>query len=193
MSEENVNAHNPSVSDAPAKAEVKADLVKEEKPAPKVMDKSNAELADENHKFLKEVMSKKAKIQEIGEENAQLKTQLETIRTSELEQQGKWEQLYKSEKERAEKLESGILERENKMKDIYKVNAVSEHLKFKNPEYKAFIKRDAIELDDRHMATEDTLLAEIERIKQVHPELLDNRPKGHLPCCSNSLVRIVSS
>ena len=126
-------------------------------------------------------MAKKAKLQEMADENSLLQQQLEHIRKTELEKQGEWQQLYEQEKERANLLESGIQEREQKMVDIHKMHAVSEKISFKKPEYRTFIDKNAIVMDEHGKIESDSLQAEIDRVKQFHAELLDKDVKSNLP------------
>ena len=140
-----------------------------------------AELGEEKHKLLKEVMSKKAKLAEMADENSMLQQQLEQIRKTELEKQGEWQQLYEQEKERANLLETGIQEREQKMVDIHKMHAVSEKISFKKPEYRTFIDKNSIVMDEHGKIDSESLTAEIDRVKQFHAELLDKDIKSNLP------------
>ena len=140
-----------------------------------------AELGEEKHKLLKEVMTKKAKLQEMADENDRLQKALEEIRKTELEKQGEWQQLYEQEKERANILETGILEREQKMLDVHKMHAVTEHLRFKKPEYMTFIDKKSIVMDEHGKIETDSLQAEVDRVKQFHAELLDSDRKSNLP------------
>ena len=140
-----------------------------------------AELGEEKHKLLKEVMAKKARLAEMADENSMLQKQLEQIRKTELEKQGEWQQLYEQEKERANILESGIEEREQKMVDIHKMHAVSEKISFKKPEYRTFIDKNSIVMDEHGKIDNESLSAEIDRVKQFHAELLDKDIKSHLP------------
>ena len=176
------------------KVEPKAELKAEAKLEPKVETKETdetkmadykkstvAELGEEKHKLLKEVMAKKAKLQEMADENATLQQQLEQIRKTELEKQGEWQQLYEQEKERANLLETGIQEREQKMTDIHKMHAVSEKISFKKPEYRTFIDKNSIVMDEHGKIDNESLNAEIDRVKQFHAELLDKDMKSNLP------------
>ena len=188
MSEENkVENVEPKVEE---KVETKVEAKKEPKAESKTMDEAElrdykkstvAELGEEKHKLLKEVMAKKAKLQEMADENASLAQQLEQIRKTELEKQGEWQQLYEQEKERANLLEDGVKEREQKMLDIHKLHAVSEHLRFRKPEYKTFIDKNSIIMDEHGKIDTDSLSAEVERVKQFHSELLDKDVKSILP------------
>ena len=147
----------------------------------KPSNKSVAQLEDENHKLLKESMGRKATIQELKAEKAELETNLEKVRTEELAQQGKWEQLYKEANSKAEEMEKAVEDREQRLLDNHKLHAVTEKLRFKKPEYKAFVDRNAIQLDEKGNVDVDSLDKEVERLRQSHNELLDNKPVGQLP------------
>ena len=140
-----------------------------------------AELGEEKHKLLKEVMDKKAKLQKLADDNASLTEQLEQIRKTELEKQGEWQQLYEQEKERANILETGIVEREQKMVEIHKMHAVAEQISFRKPEYRTFIDKAAIVMDENGKIDNESLSAEIDRVKQFHSELINKDVKSNLP------------
>ena len=140
-----------------------------------------AELGEEKHKLLKEVMDKKARLQKLADDNASLTEQLEQIRKTELEKQGEWQQLYEQEKERANILETGIVEREQKMVEIHKMHAVAERISFRKPEYRTFIDKAAIVMDENGKIDSDSLNAEVDRVKQFHAELIDKDVKSNLP------------
>ena len=181
MSEENKTEPTEKV-ETEVKTEPKAESKKVDEADLKDYKKSTvAELGEEKHKLLKEVMAKKARLQEMADENATLQSQLEQIRKTELEKQGEWQQLYEQEKERANILETGIQEREQKMLDIHKMHAVSEHLRFRKPEYKTFIDKNAIVMDEHGKIDGESLTAEVDRVKQFHSELLDKDVKSQLP------------
>ena len=187
MSEENKLENAEQIE---PKAEPKAEVKLEPKVESKELDETKmadykkstvAELGEEKHKLLKEVMAKKAKLAEMADENSMLQKQLEQIRKTELEKQGEWQQLYEQEKERANLLETGIEERERKMVDIHKMHAVSEKISFKKPEYRTFIDKNSIVMDEHGKIDNESLTAEIDRVKQFHAELLDKDIKSQLP------------
>ena len=182
MSEENKVEEKEIKTEEIKDAEPKAESKKVDEAEMKDYKKSTvAELGEEKHKLLKEVMDKKARLAKMAEENTALQTQLEQIRKTELEKQGEWQQLYEQEKERANLLESGIEERELKMVDIHKMHAVSEKISFKKPEYRTFIDKNAIVMDEHGKIDHESLTAEIDRVKQFHAELLDKDIKSQLP------------
>ena len=177
-----IKANEEMVVEAVAKSEPKAESKKLDEAELRDYKKSTvAELGEEKHKLLKEVMDKKARLAKMAEENASLSEQLEQIRKTELEKQGEWQQLYEQEKERANLLETGIVEREQKMVDIHKMHAVAEKISFRKPEYRTFIDKKAIVLDENGKIDNESLNAEVERVKQFHSELINKDIKSNLP------------
>ena len=194
MSEENKPEEKaePTNVEAKANGEMIEKIAAEKAPKvePKKLDEAElrdyrkstvAELGEEKHKLLKEVMDKKARLQKLADDNASLTEQLEQIRKTELEKQGEWQQLYEQEKERANILETGIVEREQKMVEIHKMHAVAERISFRKPEYRTFIDKAAIVMDENGKIDSDSLNAEVDRVKQFHAELIDKDVKSNLP------------
>lgn len=112
----------------------------------------------------------------------QLQSEKEVIEREALVKKEQWKELY--EKERVAK-ESAVKELENKSQqfvDSSKINAVVQRLGgFKKDDYAKFINASNIEVTEQGTLDETSLSAEVDRIRQLYPELLKASPSAVLP------------
>ncbi len=140
-----------------------------------VSKKAYKEVSQDMHKYKSELQSTKAKL-------AEIEAIQEAKEQERLEEQGKWEELYKKSQEQFKTLQSEREQEKSKFVDYHKKNSVLQKIGgFKRDEYNNFINVKDIQMNEDGSIDENSLTAEVDRIKQEYPELLKATPSVKLP------------
>lgn len=140
-----------------------------------VSKKAYQEVSTDMHKYKSELNETKAKLNEL------LSIQ-EAKEKEALEEQGRWEELYKKAQDQLTTLQSERDQERNKFVEYHKRNSVLQKLGgFKRDEYNKFVDIENIKLRDDGSIDEDSISAEIDRIKQNYPELIKSSSPASLP------------
>lgn len=159
---------------AEAEAKAKLEASKNEDPA-----KLKAALED----FKTDMFKYKDQLKETQQELTRIKEEKAAKERDQLEKNQEWKTLYEKEKEQRVKLNNELTEKSDKFVKSSKINAVVQKLGgFKKDSYSKFIDADKVLTDpDTGQIIEDSLLAEVDRVKQNYPELLKNIKNVTLP------------
>ena len=137
--------------------------------------KSYEEVRSDMHKY-------KSELKKIQAQLSQREADDKAREKAALEEKQEWEKLYKAEKEEKEKILQAKNQSETKVQQTIKKAAVIQALGgFKNPTYASFIDTEAIKLDENGNVDSETLQAEVDRVRQTHPELLKSFKSSDLP------------
>ena len=162
----------------PMNQDKEKDLVEQEQESQKeqyVSKKAYQEVSSDMHKYKQELKEKEAKLNEL------LAIQ-EAKEKEALEEQGRWEELYKQSQEKLTTLQSERDQERNKFIDYHKRNSVLQKLGgFKRDEYNKFVNIENIELREDGSIDEDSIASEIDRIRQNYPELIKSNSPTSLP------------
>ncbi len=140
-----------------------------------VSKKAYQEVSSDMHKYKSELAETRARL-------AEMESIQEAKEKEALEQQGKWEELYKKSQEKFQTLQAEREQEKSQFVDYHKKNSVLSKLGgFKRDEYNKFIDVKSIQMNEDGSINEDTLTAEIDRIRQEYPELLKAQPSVKLP------------
>lgn len=140
-----------------------------------VSKKAYSEVTTDMHKY-------KSKLKETEALLNQLKAEKEAQEIEEKKAKQEWELLYKSEAQKREQLERERTEEKSKFLDYHKKQALISKLGgFKKDEYACFVNVNSIQLDDSGNIVEDTLEAEVNRIRQNYSDLLKTQTSVTLP------------
>lgn len=135
-----------------------------------VSKKAYSDVTSDMHKY-------KGKLKDTEAALNQLVAEKEASAREQLAEQGKWEELYTKNQQELEALKVSRVEESNKFIDYHKRNTVLSLTEgFKKDEYNKFINTDSIQMDDNGAIDQESLQAEVDRIKQEYPELLKNSP-----------------
>lgn len=153
------------------KEEKKIEEVKEEF----VSKKAYGEVSSDMHRYKAELKDTKAML-------SQLRADADSAKNEKLAEEGKWEDLYKNQSTKMEKLEAERTKEQNDVVNFHKKNSVLNSIGgFKNDEYNTFIKSDNINVNEDGSLDRVSLDAEIDRIRQTYPELLKSGTSQKLP------------
>tara|TARA_B100001971_G_C18266422_1_gene593066 strand:+ start:2456 stop:3079 length:624 start_codon:yes stop_codon:yes gene_type:complete len=162
----------------PMNQDKEKDLVEQEQESQEeqyVSKKAYQEVSSDMHKYKQELKEKEAKLNEL------LAIQ-EAKEKEALEEQGRWEELYKQSQEKLTTLQSERDQERNKFIDYHKRNSVLQKLGgFKRDEYNKFVNIENIELREDGSIDEDSIASEIDRIRQNYPELIKSNSPTSLP------------
>ena len=140
-----------------------------------VSKKAYQEVSTDMHKYKSELNETKAKLNEL------LSIQ-EAKEKEALEEQGRWEELYKQAQDKLTTLQSERDQERNRFVEYHKRNSVLQKLGgFKRDEYNKFVDIENVKLRDDGSIDEDSISAEIDRIKQNYPELIKTSSPTSLP------------
>lgn len=137
--------------------------------------KAYSEVTQDMHKY-------KSKLKETEAILNQLKAEKEMAEEQSLKENEQWKTLYEKKAEEAKKLGSELTEKEARFINFHKKNAVIRELGgFKKDEYNSFINVNNVEMDDNGNIVHDSLIAEVNRLKQSYPELIKSSQPQNLP------------
>ena len=115
----------------------------------------------------------KSKFKDMEAELNQLRADREAMERERMEEEGRWKELANKYKSEAEQVKSKYTDSQRKFIDFHKKNAVTAKVGFAKEEYAhKFINVEAIEADENGQINMDSVLAEVNRIKETYPELL---------------------
>lgn len=140
-----------------------------------VSKKAYQEVSTDMHKYKSELQTTRAKL-------AEIEAIQEAKEKEALEEQGRWEELYKKSQEQFQTLQSEREQEKSKFVDYHKKNSVLQKIGgFKRDEYNKFIDVRSIQMNEDGSINEDTLISEVDRIKQEYPELIKAASSVKLP------------
>lgn len=138
----------------------------------------------------KDMMKYKSEMKNLSAQIEQLKAEKEAKEVATLQEQEKWHDLYKKSETKLAQLAQERDSERNKFVDFHKKNAVIEKLGgFKKPEYTKFINTQEIEVREDGSVDENSVLAQVEKIRKEYPELIKVSHKTDLP---NAAPRVAS-
>lgn len=130
----------------------------------------------------KDMLKYKTEMKNLAAQLSQLQAEKEAKEVAQLQEQEKWHDLYKKSEAKLAQLAQERDTERNKFVDFHKKNAVIEKLGgFKKPEYTKFINTNEIEMNEDGSIVEDSINAQVEKIRKTYPELIKSSPKGELP------------
>lgn len=140
-------------------------------------------ISPEAYKRVSQDMHKyKSKMKEFQGVIEALKIEKEQNEQQKLVEQNKWQDLYKKSEEKLKALTSQRDSERNKFIDSHKKNAVIQALGgFKRSDYSRFVDVSQVDLAEDGTVNEDSVQAEVSRIRKEFPELLKSAPKPTLP------------
>lgn len=140
-----------------------------------VSKKAYGEVSADMHRYKGELKDMKAQLN-------QLQAEKEATKNEALAEQGRWEELYKGSQTNLDQLKSEREDESKKFIDFHKKNSVLQKLGgFKRDEYNSFINTESISLNDDGSVNEDSVMTEMDRIKQQYPELINIGSGSKLP------------
>lgn len=140
-----------------------------------VSKKAYGEVSNDMHKY-------KAKLKETEAILNQLKAEKEQAEINEKKEKQQWELLYKSNEEKLKQIERERMEEKNKFLNYHKKQAVVSGVGgFKKEEYSSFINVDSVQIDENGNVVQESLDAEVNRIRQNYPDLLKGNVSAPLP------------
>jgi hypothetical protein len=146
-----------------------------EKEAEFVPAKAYQDVNQDMHKY-------KAKLKETEALLNQLKAEKEAAEMNSLKENEQWKTLYEKTQAQMDQIASTRAQEKDQFINYHKKNAVIRELGgFKKDEYNNFINVNTIELDEQGNVVQETLSAEVNRIKQTYPELIKGVPANNLP------------
>jgi len=132
--------------------------------------------------YKKDLFKFKDKYRSTEEELKKLREQIALQEKASLEEKEEWKTLYEREKEAREKALSELEQKSQIFIDSSKKNAVVQRLGgFKKESYARFINTSNIEVNEDGTFNDDSLAAEVDRIKQEFPELLKMSTSTKMP------------
>ncbi len=132
-------------------------------------------VSQDMHKYKSEMKTLAAQLEAV-------KADQEAKEKSTLEENEKWHDLYKKSEAKLAQIASERDSERNKFVDFHKRNAVIQQLGgFKKNDYTKFINTNSIEVVDDGSVDENSVMAEVERIRKEYPELIKTTPKTELP------------
>lgn len=130
----------------------------------------------------KDMLKYKGEMKNLQAQLDQLKADQEAKEKAVLEENEKWHDLYKKSEQKLTQLASERDSERTKFVDFHKKNAVIQNLGgFKKNDYTKFINTNAIEVLDDGSVDNNSVMAEVERIRKEYPELIKTTPKAELP------------
>lgn len=140
-----------------------------------VSKKAYQDVSNDMHKYKNDLRDAKAML-------AQIKADKEVADKERLAEEGKWQELYESNQGELESLRSARKDEQNKFVDYHKKNSVLNKIGgFKRDEYNNFIDVESIKMNEDGSIDDETLTAEIDRVRQNYPELLKKASTTKLP------------
>lgn len=122
--------------------------------------------AEDMLKYKSEMRSYKAQLDQIKADNEAKEKQA-------LYEQENWKKLFQQNEEKLKQLQLERDSERDKFINAHKVNSVVQELGgFKKPEYVKFVDHAKIELDENGSLITASVQAEVQRIKQMYPELV---------------------
>lgn len=124
----------------------------------------------------------KTKLKETESQLIQMKAEREAAEVRSLEENNQWKVLYEKKKVEAEQIAQARQAEQDKFVGVHKKNAVLRELGgFKKEEYNTFINITNVEIDENGNIVQDSLLGEVNRLKQSYPELIKSSSAQNLP------------
>lgn len=124
----------------------------------------------------------KSKLKETEALLNQLKAEKEQSEVASLKDNEQWKTLYEKNQAKLAEIESQRLQERDQFINFHKKNAVLKEIGgFKKDEYSNFIDIKNVEMDETGNVIKDSLLAEVNRIKQQYPELIKAATANNLP------------
>jgi hypothetical protein len=113
---------------------------------------------------------------------SQLKLEKEQREQQALQDNEEWKTLYENTRSKLEEINKARTEEKEQFINYHKKNAVLKEIGgFKRDEYSKFINVSSVELDEEGNLVQESLLNEVNRIKQQYPELLKSSNASPLP------------
>lgn len=107
---------------------------------------------------------------------------LEAEKVNKMKEKEEWKILYEQEQAKRMEVEKTHSDAQKKFIDYHKKNAVIAKIGgFKRDEYNSFIDVSKVEMDENGNIISTTLEAEVNRLKQMYPELIKSADAGVLP------------
>lgn len=140
-----------------------------------VSKKAYSDVSSDMHKFKNKLKETEAKLNE-------LQAKEEITKKQALQEQGKWEELYKKTQEQLDGVQSIRKQESDKFVDYHKMNAVLNQVGgFKRDEYNKFVDLKNVAMNEDGSIEESSLISEVQRIKQAYPELIKGSTLSVLP------------
>jgi len=140
-----------------------------------VSKKAYQDVSTDMHKYKTDLKETKALLNQIQAEQ-------EAVKKEALAEQGRWEELYNSNQSELDQIKQERDSDKNKFVDYHKKNSVLQKIGgFKRDDYNKFIDVENVSMNDDGSLNEDSLMNEVDRIKQEYPELLKSASNTKLP------------
>jgi hypothetical protein len=137
--------------------------------------KAYLEINQDMHKY-------KSKLKETEALLNQLKAEKEAAEMQSLKENEQWKTLYEKTSGQLEELNNKRAQERDQFINYHKKNAVIRELGgFKKDEYNSFINVSNIEMDEQGNFNQESLINEVNRLKQTYPELIKGSVAQNLP------------
>ena len=137
--------------------------------------KAYKEVTDDMFKY-------KNKLKETEAMLAQLSAEREAAQVQSLKENEQWKTLYEKNQAQLDQLAATRAAERDQFINYHKKNAVIRELGgFKKDEYNSFINVSNVELDENSNVIPESLIAEVNRLKQTYPELIKGVQANNLP------------
>ncbi len=154
-----------------------AEEIKTEEKQVETENKAEVDYAKAAADYKADMFKYKDKAKSVEAELAQMKAEKDATLKLNLEKNEEWKTLYQNEIAAKETAIADLKDRTTKYMNSSKINAVSQAVQFKKAEYAKFVNTESIEVNENGTFNADSLNKEIDRVKQLYPELL----KTHSP------------
>ena len=129
-----------------------------------------------------DMMKYKSQLKEQKALLSQMQAEKDLAAKEKLAEQGKWEDLYNKNQSELEAMKAERIEEKSKFVNHHKKNSIIKELGgFKKDSYQSFINTEAIDLNESGQPTPESVQAEVDRIRQEYPELINSNSKERLP------------
>jgi hypothetical protein len=137
--------------------------------------KAYADVSQDMHKFKNKLKETEAMLNQLKAEKAMAEEQS-------LKDNEQWKTLYEKSKGELDGLASARAAEKDQFVNFHKKNAVIREIGgFKKDEYNSFINVQSVEMDESGNIVQDSLSAEVNRLKQSYPELIKGSQSQNLP------------